>query len=144
MMPIICVIAYLAPNIIIVISTILILKDARKFARRTHESLRWQGSVAVVLTATIYTVSFLPITVYFIAAPLVETDLLGAGPFGKEFYRICEAVLTTNVLANFFVYSLTVSSFRDFLMMKFLQTLSPMSNAIVSFRGKSHHLRYLF
>ena len=122
-MPIVCVIAYLAPNVIIMISTILflLLNDARKVVRRTQESLRWQGSMAIVLTAIIYTVSFFPITVYFIAVPLVETDPLVTGPFGNEFYRICEAVLYTNVLANFFVYSLIVASFRDFLKKKFWQ-----------------------
>ena len=124
LMPIVTVIFNLLPNICIVISTILILKDAKKFARRTHESLRWQGSMAVILTATIYTVSFLPITVYFIAAPLLEKHPLVAEPFHKEYYRICEALLYINVLANFFVYSVTVTSFRDFLKMKFWQTIS--------------------
>ena len=93
LMPVTSVLAYLTPNIMIVISTILILKDARRAARRTQESLRWQGSLTIALTAMIYTVSFLPITVYFIAVDLVETDPLVTGPFGKEFYRVCEVVL---------------------------------------------------
>ena len=124
LMPSAIVIFNLLPNISIVLSTILILKDARKVARRTQESLRWQGTMTVVLTAMIYTVSFLPIAIYFIATPLVEEHPLVAEPFHKEYYRICEAMLYTNVLANFFIYSLTVASFRDFLKMKLWQTLS--------------------
>ena len=130
LMPSTTLLAHLLPNICIVTSTILLLKDARKVARRTHESLRWQGSMTVVLTAMVYTLSFLPITVYFLAKPLVERnpDPTVPGPFYNEFYRVSEAVLNINVLANFFVYSVTVTSFRNFLKAQFFPTLSFPSN----------------
>ena len=124
LLPILLMTFYLLPNICVVISTILILKDAMKVARRNRKSVRWQGSMTVVFTAVIYTLSFLPITVYFIATPLVEKLPLVAEPFHKEYYRFCEAVIYTNVLANFFVYSVTVDSFRDFLKTKFWHTFS--------------------
>ena len=129
LMPIAIVIFIFLPNICIVVSTILILKDARKVVRRSRKNLRWQGSMAVVFTAIIYTVSFFPITIYFIAAPLVVAE-----PFHKEYYRICEALLYTNVLANFFVYSVTINGFRDFLKMKFW--------LLVSFVRRSHQCKY--
>ena len=119
-MPVTALLAHLCPNICIITSTILLLRDAKKVARRSQESLRWQGTMTVVLTALVYTFSFLPITVYFIVEPLVGRDPLKPGLFYKEFYRLSEAVLTINVLSNFFIYGLTVSSFRNFLKSKLL------------------------
>ena len=112
------------PNITIIVSTILLLKEARKVVRGTREKLRRQGILTVVLTATIYTFSVLPATVYYVAEPFMEKDLLVPGPFFIEFYRVAGAFLDVNVLANFFVYSLTVTSFRIFLKTKFRQALS--------------------
>ncbi|KAL5268991.1 hypothetical protein ACHWQZ_G002723 [Mnemiopsis leidyi] len=119
-MPVTALLAHLAPNICIITSTVLLLLDARKVARKSHESLRWQGTMTVVLTASVYTLSFLPITVYFIVEPFVGRDPQVPGMFYKEFYRLSEAVLTINVLSNFFIYGLTVRSFRNFLKSKLL------------------------
>ena len=123
-----------APNVTIITSTVLILKEARNFVRRKHEKLRWQGIMTVVFTATVYSLSFLPITVYFIAKPLVEISLSVPGPFHIEYYRVASSVVNCNILANFFVYSLTVDSFRSFLKSKFGKTSSFLLNT-VSFPG---------
>ena len=125
LMPITTVLAYLTPNIIIIIATILLLTSARRVAKRMQENLRWQGTMAVVITATIFTISFLPITVYFIAGPLLETDSQEPGPFFNRYYRVTEAVLFTNVMANFFTYGLTVASFREFIKTKLIKKLVP-------------------
>ena len=77
--------------------------------------------MTVVLTATVYTLSILPITVYLIVGLLLEKDP-EPGPFFVEFFRVAISALNLNVLANFFVYSLTVTSFRSFLKVKFRQT----------------------
>ena len=124
LMPVLALLALFAPNVTIITSTVLILKEARKFVRRTHEKLRWQGITTVVLTATVYTLSILPITVYFIAKPLIEKNQSVPGPFFKEFFRLGHGIMGCNFLANFFVYSLTVDSFRSFLKTKFANTTS--------------------
>ena len=128
LMPITTVLAYLTPNIIIIIATILLLISARRVAKRMQENLRWQGTMAVVITATIFTISFLPITVYFIAGPLLETDSQEPGPFFNRYYRVTEAVLYTNVMANFFTYGLTVASFREFIKKKLIKKLPCLSS----------------
>ena len=137
-MPVTALLAHLCPNICIITSTILLLRDAKKVVKRSQESLRWQGTMTVVLTAFVYTLSFLPITVYFIVDPLVGRDPLTPGFFHKEFYRVSEAVLTINVLSNFFIYSLTVDSFRHFLKSKFLPSSVLQQNLLATYRVSSN------
>ena len=133
LLPIISLVVLVTPNVIIliVVSTVLLLKEARRMVTDTRESLRWQGIMTVVLTATVNTISFLPMTVYLIAEPFIGKDPSVPGPFYKEFYRFSGAVGYLSVLANFFVYSLiTVTSFRNFLKSKFRQAYSFQSNKV--------------
>ena len=85
--------------------------------------------MTVVLTAAVYSVSFVPITIYFIVKPFVK-KAPEPGPFYLEFYRVAVSAMNFNVLANFFVYSLTVTSFRNFLKTQFQQKVSSLSNMI--------------
>ena len=128
LLPIISLVVLVTPNVIIVVSTVLLLKEARRVVTDTRESLRWQGIMPVVLTAIVNTISFLPMAVYFVAEPFIDKDPSVPGPFYKEFHRFSGAVVNVNVLANFFIYSLTVTSFRNFLKSKFKQAFSFQSN----------------
>ena len=130
LLPIISLVALFTPNVIIVVSTVLLLKEARRVVTDTGESLRWQGIMMVVLTATVSTISFLPMTDYLIAEPFIAKDPSVPGPFSKEFYRFSGTVVYLSVLANFFVYSLTVASFRNFLKSKLKQAFSFQSNKV--------------
>ena len=120
--PIVTLLIFSAPNTVIIVSTILLLKEARKVATGSRESLRWQGIITVVLTATVYTISFLPFAVYRMLEPFVEKDASVPGPFYLEFYRVACASLYFNVLSNFLIYSLSVTSFRRFLKTRFRLT----------------------
>ena len=122
LVPIIAVLTILAPYAIILISTVLLLREAMKVvrARGNQERLRWQGIITVVLNAAVYTLSFLPMIIYFATEPLIEKDPMPRH-FFVEFYRVATSALSFNLLANFFVYSLTVSSFRSFLKSTFRQ-----------------------
>ena len=123
-MPLIILLFVMAPGVTLVVSTVLILKEARKVVRRTQESLRWQGITTVVLTATVYIAAFLPIGIYFMGRPFVEKDPEKPGLFYVEFPRVAVGILQLNILSNFFIYSLTVTSFRRFLVDKFYQIVS--------------------
>ena len=120
-MPVEVLMFLIAPGVTLVVSTVLILKEARKVVRRTQESLRWQGITTVVLTATVYIIAFLPATVYLVAEPFVKKDQDRPGLFYVEFSRVAIGILQLNILSNFFIYSLTVTSFREFLVTKFYQ-----------------------
>ena len=81
LLPIISLVVLVTPNVIIVVSTVLLLKEARRVVTDTRESLRWQGIMTVVLTATVNTISFLPLAVYLIAEPFIDKDPSVPGPF---------------------------------------------------------------
>ena len=130
LLPVMTVIVLLVPNVIIIVSNVLLLNEARKLVRGTDESLRWHGIMTVFLTASVYTVSYLPITVYFIVKPSLKPEQ-GPGPL-FFFYRIAICLMSFNILANFFVYSLTVNGFRSFLQTKFRKAVSFLSNKIPS------------
>ena len=85
--------------------------------RKKKKGLKWQGIITVVMTSVIYTVSYLPFNLYFMLEPHLEKDPLSPGPFFIQFYRVANAFVIINVLTNFFVYSLTVASFRQFVKM---------------------------
>ena len=65
---------FLVPNIIIVVSSLLLLMEARKVAIKSQQSLRWQGIVTVLLTAAVYTVSYLPYTVIVTAGAFLRKE----------------------------------------------------------------------
>ena len=109
----------ITPGVTVVVSTALILREARKLLRRNRESLRWQGIVTVVHTAVVYIAAFLPSTIYVIAEPFVEKDSDTPGQFHLRFFRVAQGILQLNILSNFVIYSLTVASFRRFLVTKF-------------------------
>ena len=134
LLPVIAILSSLTPTITIIVSTVLILKKAKRAVKEAHQSLRWQGIMTVVLTATVYSVSYLPITVYFMAESLAETYPSAPGTFFTEFYKVAGSVAYCNVLANFFVYSLTVDSFRSFLK-KVFETAASIPFLIVFFQG---------
>jgi hypothetical protein len=77
--------------------------------------MKWQGVLTVVFTAVVYSIAFLPNTVYHIGEPFVGVESLKSEPFRVTFFRVAASVLTVNVIANFFIYCLTVNSFRAFL-----------------------------
>ena len=107
------------PNIIVVATTIPTLKylyNARKSARQVKGTVPWQGALTVALTAVVYCISSLPNSVYFISKPFTGDD--PTGPFQFHLHRISNYVSTINVISNFFIYTLTITSFRKFLLSK--------------------------
>ena len=69
LLPIFSLVVLVTPNVIIVVSTVLLLKEARRVVTDSRKSLRWQGIMTVVLTATVSIITFLPPAVYLIAEP---------------------------------------------------------------------------
>ena len=104
------------PNILIVTATVMLvlhLRRARTASRQCRGLIRSQGIITVVLTAIIYTISILPFSLHQFVEPLLEE-----GPdsrFHTFFYRLASCCLLLNLLTNFFICSLTVRSFRTFL-----------------------------
>ena len=94
-------------------STICLLLKAKQCAKRGHDSLKWQGIMTTVLTATVYCISVLPYTVYSVRQSIANV-LDKSQSFFTSFARIAISCLALNTISNFYIYSLTVLSFREF------------------------------
>ena len=114
--PIISVILLLIPSIATILATIFLIRKAASLVKKDSQyNLRWQGIMTVVLAAAVYSISVLPLTVYSILEPFVKKNVSQPGPFHVHFFRIAFTFLTLNIAANFFIYTITVPGFRDFL-----------------------------
>ena len=108
--PILFMLFVLIPTIGTIVSSVLIITKAKTLARRSEDRLRWQGILTVVLTAAVYCISFLPMTVHLIIQPYVDNER-----YQTYAPRIVDTLIYFNVVANIFIYSFTVTSFRVFL-----------------------------
>ena len=88
LLPIMSILYILVPNIVIIATTIPTLKyllAARKSAQRVGGSVPWHGALTVVLTASVFLVANLPMSVYYIGANFVSDP---TGPFRLHLHRI--------------------------------------------------------
>ena len=104
---------YVVPYIAIIVTSVLLLTVARKSAARHGSTLRWEGVITVLLTVGVLLVSQLPYLLLFVV--LVFKLLV---PANLTAVRAVIHLTSLNIMSNFFVYSLTVRSFRNFLKMK--------------------------
>ncbi|KAL5247339.1 hypothetical protein ACHWQZ_G019263 [Mnemiopsis leidyi] len=104
------------PNILIVTATVMLvlhLQRARTASRQCRGLIRSHGIITVVLTAIIYTISILPFSIHQFVEPLLKVGK--ESKFHTFFYRLASSCLLLNLLTNFFICTLTVRSFRTFL-----------------------------
>ena len=95
--------------ILLILSSILLLVKAQLSALERGRSLRWQGVVTVTATTSVFLLSNLP---WFSMSVL---GVFANETFSVSTWRIVLFISNLNVMANFYVYSLTVQSFRTFL-----------------------------
>ena len=117
--PIISIVFLIVPNMVIIgttIPTLQYLAGAMRSARRTRSSIPRQGTLTVSLTAAVYTILTLPVAVYHLGSGFVNEDQ--PGMFHLTFYRGASFFLITNIMSNFYIYTLTIKSFRSFLLSK--------------------------
>ena len=103
------------PNCVVVVVNVMLivhLIKARQTAQRAGGTRRWQGIITTVLTATVYCISVLPYAIYRIAESKSRDR---TSFFHTHYLRISGVCLSLNTISNFYVYCLTIPSFREFL-----------------------------
>ena len=95
------------------VPTVIYLIKASKTSRRVRGRIPWQGAITVVMTATFFCVANVPHLVSLMMTDK-ETSLSSI-----SFYRISYFLLSINTICNFYIYTLTIRSFRVFLSSKF-------------------------
>ena len=104
----------IVPCVVVIATSTMMLIEARK-ARREGENLNWKGVSTVLLTAVCVCVSTLPMILFILTKLFVKTL-----PLSTEvgFRRVASFLKQLNIVANIYVYTLTVPSFRQYLTCK--------------------------
>ena len=105
------------PNIMIISTTIPTLSyiaKAWRSSKRAYGRIPWRGALTVSLTAVIYCISNLPFSVYVVGRSFVKED--PPGKYRIEFFRVSTFLILVNVTSNFYIYTLTIKSFRRFIL----------------------------
>jgi hypothetical protein len=116
--PILAFIFLFVPNCHVVATTIYMLVLARQVARRGRETMKWQGIMTTALVALVYCISVLPYGVYHIGNSFLDRVDESNKIFFTTYYKIVLSLAWLNTISNFYIYSLTVKSFRNFLWSK--------------------------
>jgi hypothetical protein len=114
-LPFLVILFALFPTCLVIASTICLLITARQVARRGRESLKRQGIITTILVATVYSISFLPYFVYRIGEYALKVDDTSTSFFHTRYFALANSIISLNTVCNFYIYSLTVHSFRSFL-----------------------------
>ena len=114
--PLLAVIYIVAPYLLVLVSTLFLVQHlmiSRRQSRQIGSRQRWQGILVVSITAASFTISTLPFYIYQSLAEPDSENLTGF--IHNDFPRIAEACYSLNLMSNFYIYCLTVRSFREFL-----------------------------
>ena len=143
LLPVGIVIFNMVPTIFIVVTSVMILTLARRISRESRQGMRWQGVMTVALTGVAYCVSFLPISVYHIARVVTKAESSKPDPSMITFDRIASSFLDINVITNFYIYCLTISSFRHFLRTRTKRLTSCLLTTFASQGNREEHRRLI-
>lgn len=106
------------PTCIVITATVYLLVVAKKFSKRSQDKLKWQGIVTTILTGTVYCISVLPHAIYNALDSNLAVENKASSFFHTKFHRMTRIFVYFNTVSNFYIYCLTVSSFRKFLQSK--------------------------
>ena len=99
---------------LVIVSCVMLIAIAKRITDRGPGGLQWQGIMTVLLTAALFTAGALPIAVYLVAAYFTKEKSI----WNIQFLRFAYTAASLNLLANFYIYTITVTSFRQFLKAK--------------------------
>ena len=91
---------------ITIVSSLMLLFLAKKIADRRTGGLQWQGVRTVLLTVVVYVLATVPF-----AVSLLESTKTQA----RYDVRFAEYIAYLNTISNFYIYTISVTGFRDFL-----------------------------
>ena len=98
---------------LLALTSALLLRAAKRAGNRAGSALRWEGVVTVLSTVIVLILSSLPL--YIVVA---------AGLFGVTYsgtvLRAASSLQYLFIVANFFIYSVSLQSFRQFLKVRLL------------------------
>ena len=91
---------------ITIVSSVMLLVLAKKIADRGTGGLQWQGVRTVLLTVVVYFIATVPFAVSLLDLPRNQ-------PY--HIVRFAVFIAYLNTISNFYIYTISLTSFRDFL-----------------------------
>ena len=125
--PALTIIFLFVPNIIIAattIPTLMYLAAARKCAKKVRGSIPWQGALTVALTAIVCFISTMPLMIYYTIWGFLDNTASQDYKTELYFARVAKFLMIINILSNFYIYLITLKSFRKFAMATITKILS--------------------
>jgi hypothetical protein len=100
-----------------IVSSVLLLILARKVSKRAMGKLQWQGVSMVLATVAFHILFSIPVVVAFVASFFVnESEHSTTYPdYLNRMFRCAVFIAAVAPMGNFFIYTMTLSSFREFL-----------------------------
>ena len=100
-----------------VVSSVMLIVEARRVAERVPGGLKWQGVITVLLTVSVHITIALPLAIYYSIQYFADSPYL---------YKTAWFIGILGVMANFYIFTLTLSSFREFLKSGIKMILAPL------------------
>ena len=110
--------------LIVLVSSVILLVVAKKAAARHGNRLRWEGISTVLLTVGVLLLSQIPYIFQSYFNLILPNKMM----------VVFLSLSYLNIMANFFIYALTLRSFRTFLKLKIIQILSSVRPATIEQR----------
>ena len=114
--PIIAALCMFGPACVVTATTGYILVKAKGSAERIHGTMKWQGTLATILTALFYIVSAAPQVLFRFLEHVYSSEYKSNNYLFVHFYRVADSFLLFNTISNFYIYCLTITSFRAFVL----------------------------
>ena len=117
----------LVATVLMWVSSVMLLVIAQKVSRRMQGVIRWQGINTVVLTVVMFTISTVPVALSFI---LTKKYL------PRSFNRFTVFIVYLNIISNFYIYTVFIGSFREFLKSIIKITVAPIMKCLLCNKGQ--------
>lgn len=118
--------------------TLLYLVKARKVSQSVGKTARWRGIVTVVVTSSVFCVTSVSERVGMLAITLSPEGVSGADR--TNFKRVSEFLSALNFMSNFYIYTITIPSFRRFVKLKAFKMSRKASRMIVLSKAERNRL----
>ena len=118
-------IVYIVPvlisTVVTMVSSLVLIVMARRIADRIPGGLKWEGVLTVLLTVAVHAAATLPMEIFYLMVVSSSVGYINI-PLGRAAWQIA----ALDLVGNFYIYSLTLSSFREFLKSRMKMISAPL------------------
>ena len=108
--------------LITVVCSVMLIVEARRVVRRmTGRVLQWQGILTILITVAVHSLGSIPSGIYYCFYILFPN-----ANYVEELYRCAWFISLIGAVSNFYIFTLTLSSFREFVRSNMMIIVAPL------------------